>query len=141
MIEGVKLVEVPRFEDDRGRLIQIFEENENLPKIRRMYLVKNWSKDTVRAFHKNYDETKCFFVISGAVKFVLFDDRPESPTYREVAKFILTADDPKILVVPAEVHNGWKALTADTLLLGTADTLMSEHKDVRVPQDSFGEKW
>jgi dTDP-4-dehydrorhamnose 3,5-epimerase len=141
LIEGVKLVEVPRFEDERGSLIQIFEENKNLPKIRRIYIVKNWSKDTVRAFHKNYAETKCFFVISGSVKFVLVDDRPDSPTYRQEATFILTAEEPKILVVPAEVHNGWKALTSDALLLGTADTLMSEHKDERVPKESFGEKW
>ena len=141
MIEGVKLVKVPRFEDERGSLIQIFEENKNLPKIRRMYLVKNWSEDTVRAFHKNYDETKCFFVINGAVKFILVDDRPDSQTYRQDATFILTADNPQILVVPAEVHNGWKALTSDALLLGTADTLMSEHKDARVPKESFGATW
>jgi dTDP-4-dehydrorhamnose 3,5-epimerase-like enzyme len=141
LIEGVKLLEVPRFEDERGMLIQVFEENENLPKIRRMYIVKNWNKNTVRAFHKNYAETKCFFVISGAVKFILVDDRPNSPTYRQEAQFVLTADNPKILVVPAEVHNGWKALTSDALLLGTADTLMPEHKDARVPEESFGAKW
>lgn len=141
MIEGVKLVEVPSFEDERGRLVQVFEESGNLPKARRIYVVKNWNKDTVRAFHKNFSETKYFFVLSGTVKFVLMDDRPKSPTYRQQERIILTAERPTVLVVPAEVHNGWKALTDGALLLGIADTLMAEHKDERVPQDSFGVKW
>lgn len=141
MIEGVKLVEVSSFEDERGRLVQIFEESEKLPKARRIYVVKNWNKDTVRAFHKNFSETKYFFVLSGTVKFVLVDDRPGSPTYRQEEKFVLTAEKPMVLVVPAEVHNGWKALTDGALLLGIADTLMSKHKDERVPQESFGVKW
>jgi len=141
LIDGVKLVEVPSFEDERGRLVQIFEESDKLPKARRIYVVRNWDKDTVRAFHKNFSETKYFFVLHGAVKFVLVDDRPGSLTYRQEDKIILTAEKPTVLVVPAEVHNGWKALTNDALLLGIADTLMSDHKDERVQQESFGVKW
>jgi len=141
LIEGVKLVKVLSFEDERGSLVQIFEEGENLPKARRIYVVKNWNKDTVRAFHKNFSETKYFFVLSGTVKFVLIDDRPKSSTYRQEEKIILTSEKPMVLVVPAEVHNGWKALTDGALLLGIADTLMAEHKDERVSQESFGVKW
>lgn len=141
MIEGVKLLEVPIFADERGKLIQIFEETGNLPKARRVYIVKNWDKVTVRAFHKNFAETKYFFVASGAVKFHLVDDRPSSPTYRQQDKIILSAEKPTVLVVPAEVHNGWKALTDDAVLLGIADTTMAEHRDERVPHDSFGVVW
>jgi len=141
MIEGVKLLEVPRFEDERGRLIQIFEQAEGLPKAKRIYIVKNWDISTIRAFHKNFSETKYFFVVSGAIKFHLIDDRPSSPTYRQQEKIILTSERPAVLIVPSEVHNGWKALTEDALLLGIADTKMSEHKDERVAHDSFGVKW
>jgi dTDP-4-dehydrorhamnose 3,5-epimerase len=141
MIEGVKLVEVPRFEDERGRLIQIYEEEESLPKAKRIYIVKNWDKSTIRAFHKNFSETKYFFVISGTVKFILVDDRPQSPTYRQQEKIILTSEKPAVLIVPPEIYNGWKALTDDALLLGIADTTMTEHKDERVSHDSFGVKW
>jgi len=141
MIEGVKLVEVPRFEDERGRLIQIYEEKESLPKAKRIYIVKNWDKNTIRAFHKNFFETKYFIVISGSVKFVLVDDRPHSPTYRQQEKIILTSEKPAVLIVPPEIYNGWKALSNDALLLGIADTTMAEHKDERVSHDSFGVKW
>lgn len=141
MIDGVKLLEVPSFIDERGKLVQIFEETKALPRARRIYIVKNWDKDTVRAFHKNFSETKCFFVVSGAVRFHLVDDRPSSPTYRQQEKVILSAEKPTILIVPPEVHNGWKALTDDALLLGIADTTMAEHRDERVSHDSFGVKW
>jgi dTDP-4-dehydrorhamnose 3,5-epimerase-like enzyme len=141
MIEGVKLLQLPSFEDERGKLTQIFEEAKGLPKARRIYLVKNWDKSTIRAFHKNLSEGKYFFVISGTVKFVLVDDRPRSPTYRQQDTIILSSDKPAVLVVPPEVHNGWKALTGDALLLGIADAVMAEHKDERVPPDSFGVKW
>lgn len=141
MIEGVRLLEVPSFADERGRLTQIFEETKALPKAKRIYIVRNWDKSTVRAFHKNFAETKYFFVAKGAVKFILIDDRPDSSTFRQQEKIILTAEKPMVLVVPPEVHNGWKALTDDTLLLGIADTTMAEHRDERVPHDSFGVKW
>jgi dTDP-4-dehydrorhamnose 3,5-epimerase-like enzyme len=141
MIEGVKLLEVPSFTDERGKLVQIFEEARNLPKARRIYIVKNWDKATIRAFHKNFSETKYFFVLSGTVKFYLVDDRPGSPTYKQQDKIILSAEKLMALVVPAEVHNGWKALTDDAMLLGIADTIMAEHRDERVPHDSFGVEW
>ena len=141
MIDGVKLLELPIFADERGKLVQIFEEARNLPKARRIYIVKNWDKTTVRAFHKNFSETKYFFVLSGAVKFHLVDGRPSSPTYRQQDKIILSAEKPMALIVPAEVHNGWKGLTDDAMLLGIADTTMAEHKDERVPHDSFEVKW
>lgn len=141
MIDGVKLFEAPIFTDERGRLIQIFEEAKNLPKAKRIYIVKNWDKGTIRAFHKNFAETKYFIVISGTVKFHLVDDRPDSPTYRQEEKVILTAERPMVLVVPSEVFNGWKALTDDAMLLGIADTTMAEHRDERIPDDSFGVTW
>jgi dTDP-4-dehydrorhamnose 3,5-epimerase-like enzyme len=141
VIEGVRLLELPSFEDDRGRLVQIFEEAKDLPRARRMYAVKNWDKNTVRAFHKNFSENKIFFAVSGAIQFILVDDRPGSPTYRQKEKIILSSEKPAILVVPAEVHNGWKALTDDALLIGIADTIMADHKDERVPPSSFGAEW
>jgi dTDP-4-dehydrorhamnose 3,5-epimerase-like enzyme len=141
MIDGVKLVEVPSFTDERGRLVQIFEEAKDLPKAKRIYVVKNWDKSTIRAFHKNFAEAKYFIAISGVVKFHLVDDRPKSPTYRQQDQIILSAEKPMALVVPAEVHNGWKALTDNVMLLGIADTTMAEHRDERVPYDSFGVKW
>jgi dTDP-4-dehydrorhamnose 3,5-epimerase-like enzyme len=141
MIEGVKLLQLPSFEDERGRLIQIFEEAKDLPKAKRMYIVKNWDKSTVRAFHKNFEENKIFFAVSGTIKFMLVDDRPGSSTYRQREEIILSSEKPALLVVPAEVHNGWKALTDDAMLIGIADTLMAHHKDERVPPNSFGADW
>lgn len=141
MIEGVKVIDVPKFEDKRGRLTQVYEKAEGLPDAKRIYIVKNWDKSTIRAFHKNFSEQKTFFVVSGAVKFQLVDDRPSSPTYRQQQKIVLTADKPVILVVPSEVHNGWKALTDDALLLCIADTTMADHHDERVKEDSFGVTW
>ena len=141
MIEGVKLVDVPKFVDERGKLVQIFEEAEGLPKAKRIYLVSNWDKKTVRAFHKNLSETKYFYVVKGVVKFQLIDDRPTSPTYRKQQTVILTSEKPVVLIVPKEIHNGWKALTDDVLLLGIADATMAEHKDERVDENAFGVTW
>jgi len=141
MIEGVKLLEVPRFSDERGTVTQIFEEAKGLPRARRIYLVKNWNQSTVRAFHKNFSETKYFYVISGTVKFVLVDDRQKSPTYQQKDTFVLTSEKPAVLIVPPEVYNGWKALTDDAVLLGIANTTMKEHRDERVAHDSFGVNW
>ena len=138
MIKDILVLKTPRFSDDRGSLTQLFNSKEDLPDIKRMYIVSNFNKDTIRAYHKNIDEWKYFFVIKGAVKFVLVDDRDDSETFKEKQVIVLSEDNPSLIGIPPGVYNGWKALIENSILLGTADRTIAKHKDERVPPTSFG---
>jgi len=130
MVEGVKVIDLKSFVDDRGYLVQLFDED---IKIKRCYVVSNFDKSTIRAFHKNFDEKKYFFVLKGSVKFVLSSDKNDKQQ-----TIILSSKNPQLLIVPAGVWNGWKALEDDTILIGFSDKIMKEHKDERIDPFKFG---
>lgn len=131
MIEGVKNTRVESFIDDRGFLSQILPEGDESFTIKRIYSTGNFSKGTIRGFHKHKKEKKGFFVTSGSAKFVVVDDRKDSSTYKEINTFILSTLNPSVLTVPVGVYTGWMSLQNDTVILG----ISSEPFDKENPDD------
>jgi len=142
MIEGAKFVQVPSYVDDRGYLTQVIQESDAVfPPIKRVYVVGNFGKGVIRGFHKHFKELKCFFVASGAAKFLLVDDREDGKTYKEIDTYILSPRNPSILVVPTGVYNGWMSLEENTILVGMSSTNFDPADDVRVEPFTFGDVW
>ena len=128
-----ELKDLKNIVEERGRIVQYF--NNDFPTdIKRIYIVENFNKDTIRGFHKNFNETKYFTVLKGSVRFVCINENNEIYTYT------LSSKKPQLLIIPEKWWNGWKALEEDTLLYGMANTILEEHKDERCPYDSFGMK-
>ena len=100
-IEGVKIHSLTTHADARGTLTEVHNEQWSLVDSPIMQVVKitvrpgkvkGWSK------HKlNIDRTT---VIVGELKVVLYDDRPESPTYKVVNEIFLGPQHPGVLVIP-----------------------------------------
>jgi dTDP-4-dehydrorhamnose 3,5-epimerase len=107
------------------------------------YMVGDVSRNTVRAFHKHAELWDWFFISHGSAKFVLVDDRSESPTKGQVDTYISGERNPALLVVPPGVYHGWMSLEDDTQMISTASHVYNrEHPDeVRIPPDSFGDVW
>jgi len=144
MIEGVKQVELEAHVDDRGYLIEILRtSDEHFTKFGQVYLVGNFSRGTIRAFHKHNVLWDWFFISHGAAKFVLVDDRKESKTYKQTDVFVVSSRNPSLIVVPPGVYHGWMSLEDDTQLISTASEVYNREKpdEVRVSPDTFGDIW
>lgn len=144
MIEGVKQVELKAYVDDRGYLIEILRaSDEHFTKFGQVYLVGNFSKDTIRAFHKHNILWDWFFISHGAAKFILVDDRKESKTYKQMDIFVVSSRNPSLIVVPPGVYHGWMSLEDDTQLISTASEVYNrkEPDEVRISPDTFGDIW
>jgi len=134
---------VQSFIDDRGFLSQILPEGDESFQIKRIYSTGNFSKGTVRGFHKHSREKKVFFVISGAAKFVVVDDRNDSSTYKETNTFVLSTLNPSVLVIPTGVYTGWVSLSENTVVLGISSESFDKNNpdDERADPNSFGDVW
>lgn len=144
MIEGVKQVELKAYVDDRGYLIEILRaSDEHFTKFGQVYLVGNFSKGTIRAFHKHNILWDWFFISHGAAKFILVDDRKESKTYKQMDIFVVSSRNPSLIVVPPGVYHGWMSLEDDTQLISTASEVYNrkEPDEVRISPDTFGDIW
>jgi dTDP-4-dehydrorhamnose 3,5-epimerase len=100
-------------------------------------------RGTIRAFHKHEELWDWFFISHGSAKFVLKDDREDSPTNEEMMTVVISAQAPRLLVVPPGVFHGWISLEDDTQMVSTAShTYNQENPDeTRIPPDSFGDVW
>lgn len=148
-IKDVGLIKLEPHVDDRGYLIEIARSSVDssphavIQKFGQVYIVGNPAKGTIRAFHKHNELWDWFFISHGSAKFILVDNRNESPTYEEINGFVISQYNPSLLVVPPGVYHGWMSLEEDTQLISTASEVYNREKpdEVRIPPDSFGDAW
>lgn len=149
MIEGVELIALNTFVDDRGYLVEIARSAEDpephgvIHQFGQVYLVGNPTRGTIRAFHKHDELWDWFFISHGSAKFVLKDDRAESATYDEMMTVVIHARNPRLLVVPPGVYHGWMSLEDDTQMVSTASHTYNREKpdEIRIAPDAFGDVW
>ncbi|MCP4723454.1 MAG: hypothetical protein GY863_00385 [bacterium] len=154
-IDGVEIVKRTTHSDDRGDLTEIYRTDEHYhedmvnkyveygnskpEQINQVYIVKNPVRDTIRAFHKHEHLWDFFTIIHGRAKFILVDDRKDSPTYLNKMIIIADAANVKMIVVPPGVHHGWQSLIDDTILLSIASHTYYREKpdEARVPYTEY----
>ena len=143
MIQGLQCNKVESFIDDRGFLSQILPEGDESFNIKRIYSTGNFSKGTIRGFHKHSREKKAFFVTSGVAKFVAVDDRKESPTYKQINTFVLSQLNPSVLVVPTGIYTGWMSLDDKTVIIGISTEPFDKNNpdDERLDPFTYGNVW
>ncbi len=143
-IQDVSCIPLKVNVDDRGYLIEIVHATDPfLRKFGQVYLVGDPTKGIIRAYHKHAVLWDYFFISHGSAKFILVDDRSESPTYKHFNTFIISERNPSVLLVPPGVYHGWMSLEDDTQMISTASEVYNKEKpdEVRIPPDSFGDIW
>jgi len=144
LIKDVAKIDLVAHVDDRGYLIEIIRATDPyFTKFGQVYLVGNFAKGTIRAFHKHKVLWDWFFISHGSAKFVLVDDREDSPSYKEMNTFVVCSRNPSLIVVPPGVYHGWMSLEDDTQMISTASEVYNRENpdEVRIPPDSFGDVW
>jgi dTDP-4-dehydrorhamnose 3,5-epimerase len=143
-INGVRLIDLRVHEDDRGYLYEIIHKSDGFvsgegQELRQVYIVGDRIEKIIRAFHKHEELHDWFHIVKGAAKFVLVDDRSNSPTFQKFDIVVGSDRAPKLLVVPPGVYHGWMSLEPDTIMVSTASHEYNREKpdEHRVPPDFF----
>ena len=131
--EAPRLIEGGLAVDDRGALR--FVNDFHFDGVKRFYLVENHQAGFIRAWHAHRREAKYVLVPRGAaIVAAVFIDNWESPDKEaHVYRHVLSDQKPAVLYIPAGYANGFKSLTAGTLLMfySTATVEESRGDDVR----------
>jgi len=144
LIKDVRIINLIAHVDDRGYLIEIIRATDShFTKFGQVYLVGNFAKGTIRAFHKHNILWDWFFISHGSAKFVLIDDRKNSPTFKEQNVFVVSSRNPSLIAVPPGVYHGWMSLEDDTQMISTASEVYNRENpdEVRISPDTFGDVW
>jgi dTDP-4-dehydrorhamnose 3,5-epimerase len=149
MIDGVWAIPLEVHTDDRGYLIEIARRADDpephgvIEPFGQVYLVGNFARGVIRAFHKHEKTWDWFTIGHGSAKIVLVDDRVNSPSRGEQMTLVIGEHTPMLVAVPPGVYHGWMSLEDDTQLVGIASRTYNraDPDEVRVSPDHFGDLW
>jgi dTDP-4-dehydrorhamnose 3,5-epimerase len=139
MIEGVSTRRLNPISDERGYLMEMLRSDwEEFGKVGQVYVTAVY-KGVVKGWHYHKIQTDRFICLQGMAKVVLYDSRPESPTYGRINEFFMGEKNPLLLVIPPMVMHGFKGIAGDTTLIVNVPTELynySNPDEHRLPYDT-----
>ncbi|MEO8430454.1 MAG: dTDP-4-dehydrorhamnose 3,5-epimerase family protein [Acidobacteriota bacterium] len=130
-IEGVRILKLPRFTDDRGFLLEIFRSRPNHPESQPLaeffaggpapaqmnYSVVDTDRH-VKGLHYHLKQDDIwFFPPPSKAKVVLYDIRTASPTFGQTQTAVAGGGQDLLIRIPTGVAHGYRPLTNPCALL------------------------
>jgi len=117
MIDQVVLTPCRRLDTSRGFLQEILR-NDGEPgfALGQVYVTCT-HQGIIKAWYRHAIQFDSFFVLQGAMRLVLLDDRRESPSFGQINHFEMTADTPQLLRLPPGIWHGFQSLAGELRLL------------------------
>lgn len=125
-IEGVEVRKLVRFNDGRGWLMELFRHDELKPEYHPVMTYISVTRPGVaRGPHEHIDQADYFcFAGPSDFKVYLWDNKPESPTYKNKMTIIAGASNPVVVIVPRNIVHAYKNVgDADGLVINCPNRL------------------
>ena len=139
MIEGVKKKKLKVVPDERGRLMEILrDDDEMFERFGQIYMTTVFP-GVVKAWHYHKKQTDNVACIHGRIKLVLCDWRKDSKTYKEIMEFFIGEHNPLLIQIPAMVLHGWKGIGQKEAIVVNVPDQHYEYDnpdELRLPYDS-----
>ena len=136
MIDGVQVTPLRVMPDERGRLMEIFRNDDPLfEQFGQTYMTTAYP-GVVKAWHYHAKQSDNMAVIHGMMKIVLYDARDGSPTKGEVQEVIAGVHNPVRVHIPPGVYHGFKCVSEhEALVVNVPDQVYdyAEPDEFRAP--------
>ena len=111
MIQGVKIKKLKVIPDERGRLMEMLRcDDDFFTKFGQAYMTVAYP-GVVKGWHYHKIQADNMTIVKGMMKVVLYDDRKNSKTYKEVNEFFVGEHNPALIHIPAGVMHGFKCIS------------------------------
>ncbi|MBU1487963.1 dTDP-4-dehydrorhamnose 3,5-epimerase family protein [bacterium] len=129
MIEGVKIKKLKVIPDERGRLMEILRNDDEIFKDFGQAYMTTAYPYVVKAWHYHKVQTDNMAVLSGMMKIVLYDSRKDSPTFGQVNEFFAGTHNPILLQIPNLVYHGFKCISRKEAIVVNIPTEVYNYKE------------
>ncbi len=110
MISGVIITPLRQIPDERGKIMHMLRSDApHFQQFGEIYFSCIYP-NAIKAWHIHKVMTLNYAVVHGMIKFVLYDDRPDSPTRGEVQEIFMGEQNYCLVTVPPLVWNGFKGI-------------------------------
>jgi dTDP-4-dehydrorhamnose 3,5-epimerase len=123
MIPGVHVQPLRQIPDERGKVMHMLRcDAPHFATFGEIYFSCVWP-GAIKAWHLHKAMTLNYAVPVGHIKFVLYDDRPDSPARGRFVEYYLGESNYCLVTVPPGVWNGFKGLGDKMALVANCATL------------------
>jgi dTDP-4-dehydrorhamnose 3,5-epimerase len=129
-IRDVVIYPLKKFYDDRGWLAELFRHDELAEEFYPAMSYISFTKPGVqRGPHEHVDQADLFcFIGPSSFNLRLWDNRPDSPTYRNMISLVGGDENPVAVVVPKGVVHGYKNVgDTDGMVINCPNRLYMGH--------------
>ena len=138
MIDGVIVTPLRQIFDERGRVMHMLREDSPIfSRFGEVYFSCT-HPGAIKAWHLHKLMTLNYAVLHGEIKFVLYDDRPESPTRGNLEEHFLSPENYCLVTVPPLIWNGFKGIGDKSAIVANCATLPHDPDEIerKSPFDS-----
>tara|TARA_B110000046_G_scaffold54801_1_gene61185 strand:- start:986 stop:1441 length:456 start_codon:yes stop_codon:yes gene_type:complete len=130
-IEGVIVTPLRRICDDRGRVMHMMKSvDQGYNGFGEVYC-STANPGVVKGWHLHTKMTLNYVVIKGMIKFVLYDDRPDSPTKGNLMEFCIGEHNYVRVTVPINVWNGFMCTGVEEALVVDVTDFPHDSEEIR----------
>jgi dTDP-4-dehydrorhamnose 3,5-epimerase len=135
MIEGVIVTKLKQIFDERGKVMHMLRNDQNIfSKFGEIYFSYTYP-NVVKAWHFHKEMTLNYAVIFGQIKLVLYDDRKDSPTKGNLMELYSSPENYNLITVPPKIWNGFKTVGSKPAMLANCSDI--PHDDSEVLRKDF----
>lgn len=130
MIDDVIITPLKQIFDERGKVMHMLRED--FPVYQRfgeIYFSCTYP-GVIKAWHLHKEMTLNYSVITGAIKYVLYDDRANSNTRGQVQEIFMSPENYCLVTVPPGIWNGFKGVGTKDSILANCSTIPHDPNEI-----------
>ncbi|MBI2971131.1 MAG: dTDP-4-dehydrorhamnose 3,5-epimerase family protein [Candidatus Aenigmarchaeota archaeon] len=136
VIEGVKIIPLKQIPDERGKVMHMLKVTDpHFEEFGEIYFSVIYP-GVIKGWHLHKKMTINYAVVTGMIKLVLYDQRPESKTKGELMELFVGEDNYVLVTVPLGVVNGFKGVGTKTAIVANCATIPHDPAEI-VRMDPF----
>jgi dTDP-4-dehydrorhamnose 3,5-epimerase len=130
VIDGVIVTPLRQICDERGKVMHMLRATDpHFQSFGEIYFSCIYP-GAIKAWHIHKKMTLNYAVPHGRIKFVLYDDRPNSPTKGELQELFLGVDNYCLVTVPPMVWNGFKGIGTEPAVVANCASIPHDPTEI-----------
>jgi dTDP-4-dehydrorhamnose 3,5-epimerase len=130
MIDGVLIQPLKQILDERGKIMHMLRADDPyFEKFGEIYFSVVYP-GVIKGWHLHKEMTLNYAVVQGAIKLVLYDDRPDSPTHGELMELFLGEGNYALVKIPPQVWNGFKGIGLTPAIVANCSTIPHDPDEI-----------
>ena len=130
MLDGVRLASLRQIPDERGRIMHMLRcDDPEFETFGEIYFSAVYP-GAIKAWHLHRRMTLNYAVVTGSIKLVLYDARPQSPTQGQLQEIFLGEANYLRVRIPPGIYNGFKGIGLSLAIVANCSTIPHDPEEI-----------